>query len=92
VLTAVIFRAPSLQGAWYVYEGLASFPDLRLTGSHPGLLAAFCALVVPPSHHAVSRMMGLPRAALAYAAAALVTYCLLEIGQGAPVNFIYFQF
>jgi hypothetical protein len=37
-------------------------------------------------------MMGLPRAWVAYAAAAVVTYCLLEIGQGASVNFIYFQF
>ena len=92
LITAIIFRAPTLQAAWCVYEGLASFPDLKLTGAHPGLLAAFCAVVVPPSHQAVTRMMGLPRAWVAYAAAAVVTYCLLEIGQGASVNFIYFQF
>jgi hypothetical protein len=33
-----------------------------------------------------------PHPALAAAGAVLALYCLLEVGQGALVSFIYFQF
>jgi len=92
LVTAVIFRAPTIDAAWHVLASLPAPPGLELTGSHPGLLAAFCAIIVPASHRIVSLAMKTPRASIAYGAAVLGAYCLLEIGQGAPINFIYFQF
>jgi alginate O-acetyltransferase complex protein AlgI len=91
MLTAVIFRATSLTAAWHIFEGLGTLP-MRLAGGGAFALAAFCAIALPPSHEIISRMTKWPLAAIAYGLAAASTYCLLEIGQGEPLNFIYFQF
>jgi D-alanyl-lipoteichoic acid acyltransferase DltB (MBOAT superfamily) len=92
MLTAVVFRAPTLEAAWHIFEGLAILPGSDLAGRNALITAAFCAIVLPPSHEIVSRLMARPCPAVAYGMAALAAFCLLELGQGISVNFIYFQF
>ena len=53
--------------------------------------AALVSALVPSAHELKDRLTR-PRPAFAAGGAALAVYCLLEVGQGAPVNFIYFQF
>jgi hypothetical protein len=50
------------------------------------------ASVLIPSTHEIRDMRPMPWPALAAGAAALASFCLLEVGNGAPLNFIYFQF
>lgn len=56
------------------------------------LIAAALASVLIPSAHEIKDGLLRPHPALAAGGALLAVYCLLEAGQGAPVNFIYFQF
>jgi D-alanyl-lipoteichoic acid acyltransferase DltB (MBOAT superfamily) len=92
VLTVVIFRAPSLEAAWHVFEGLAVWPAAVPSGLRSLIAAMFCAFVLPASHEIVNRLTERPRASVAVAAAIVAAFCVLEVGSGAPVNFIYFQF
>jgi hypothetical protein len=55
------------------------------------LIAAAVSALVPSAHELKDRWLG-PSPVLALAAAALAAYCILQVGQGAPLNFIYFQF
>jgi hypothetical protein len=55
------------------------------------LVAALVSTLVPSAHELRDRMLT-PRPAFAIAAAVLAVFCVLEVGRGAPVNFIYFQF
>ena len=91
-LTAVMFRAPSMEAAWHIWTGLATLPAHGLPGASAIAAAAACAIVLPPSHVLVSRSMTWPGRVLAIGTASLAAYCLLELGQDTPVNFIYFQF
>jgi hypothetical protein len=45
-----------------------------------------------PSAHEIRNMRPLPWPAIAVGAAALAGFCVLEVGNGPPLNFIYFQF
>jgi D-alanyl-lipoteichoic acid acyltransferase DltB (MBOAT superfamily) len=92
VLTGVFFRAPSLDAAWHIFQGLAIWPSGAPSGARILLAAMFCAIVLPPSHEIVSRLTGKPRSGVAVATAMAAAFCVLEVGRGAPVNFIYFQF
>jgi hypothetical protein len=92
VVTGVFFRAPSLEVAWHIFQGLAVWPVTAPPGLRILIVAMFCAIVLPPSHEIVSRMTERPRAGVAVAAAMVAAFCVLEVGRGAPVNFIYFQF
>jgi hypothetical protein len=58
-----------------------------------GLLAAAAAAstILPSAHELKDRLLK-PRPAIAWALGALAAYCVLEVGRGAPLNFIYFQF
>jgi len=89
----VIFRAASF--------GVAGSMLMALSGAggsggalHPvGLLiVAAAASALIPSAHEIINGVKKPRPALAAAGAVLALYCLLEVGEGAPVIFIYFQF
>jgi alginate O-acetyltransferase complex protein AlgI len=89
----VIFRAATFGTAGSVLNSLAgvsgfggALQDMKL------LLVAAVASVLIPSAHEIKDGLLRPRPALAAGGAALAVYCLLEVGQGAPVNFIYFQF
>ena len=91
-LTAVMFRAPTLESAWHIWSGLAVLPSHDLTGANAIIATIFCAVVLPPTHEIIGRVMARPRPVIAYGTAALAAFCLLELGRGVPVNFIYFQF
>lgn len=92
MLTAVIFRAPTLAAAGHIFEGLTALPQQRVPGLTEFAIAAFCAVVLPPSHQIIARLMQRPRAIVAYGMAALAAVCLLQIGRGPPMEFIYFRF
>ena len=56
------------------------------------MVAAALAAALIPSAYEIKDRMTTPRPALAAGAAVLAAYCILEVGKGAPLNFIYFQF
>jgi hypothetical protein len=56
------------------------------------LVAAALAAALIPSAHEIKNALSNPRPAFAAGGAVLAVVCLLEVGRGAPVNFIYFQF
>ena len=91
-LTVVLFRAPSLEAAWNVFAGLAVWPASAPRGLPVLVVAMLCAFLLPASHDIVNRLTERPRAGVAFAAAVVAAFCVLEIGNGTPVNFIYFQF
>jgi alginate O-acetyltransferase complex protein AlgI len=89
----VMFRAASFPVAGSVVLSLVGVGGL---GGHIQeiklLIASALASALIPSAHEIIYGMKAPYPALAAGAAALAVYCLLEVGQGAPVSFIYFQF
>jgi hypothetical protein len=55
--------------------------------------SALVSALVPSAHEIRDRLEKMtPQPWFAAAAASLSIYCVLEVGRGAPVNFIYFQF
>jgi alginate O-acetyltransferase complex protein AlgI len=89
----VVFRAASF--------GIANSILLSLTGAGGVggtlqdvklLIASALASTLIPSAHEIKNRLSNPHPVFAAAGAALAVYCLLEVGQGAPVSFIYFQF
>jgi alginate O-acetyltransferase complex protein AlgI len=93
----VLFRSTSftaaanLLGSLAGMNGMQGVPhDIKL------LLAAAAVSVLVPSAHEMKDKLALPRLrphpAFAGILAVLAVYCLLEVGAGAPVNFIYFRF
>ena len=92
ILTVVVFRAPTLEAAWHVFEGLAFWPTAKPNGRNLLIAAFLCATALPPSHEIVSHLTKRPRAIVACVTAVIAAFCVFELGKGAPVNFIYFQF
>jgi len=89
----VIFRAASFTVAASILTSLVggggfggALQEIKL------LIAAGLASALIPSAHEIINGLKNPHPVLAVGAAALAVYCLLEVGEGAPVNFIYFQF
>jgi len=89
----VIFRARSFAVAISVLMSLlgrggtvGNLQEIKL------LIAAALASALIPSAHEIIDGLKIPYPALAVGAAALAVFCLLEVGEGAPVSFIYFQF
>jgi D-alanyl-lipoteichoic acid acyltransferase DltB (MBOAT superfamily) len=93
LLTAVIFRAGSLEAARHIYQGLAILPNLELIGvATPIFIAAFVAFALPASQDIVTWINARPRTVFA-AALGLVTVALLvELGDRDAYEFVYFQF
>jgi alginate O-acetyltransferase complex protein AlgI len=89
----VLFRSSSFEAASTLLASLAGAGGVGGTLQSAKLLAA-AALVsaLVPSAHELKDKLCHPRPAFAAGGAVLAVYCLLEVGQGAPVNFIYFQF
>ncbi len=80
----VIFRASTFDAAGSILLSLAgaqgtggTFQEIKL------LAAAAMAAVLIPSAHELKDQLDKPRTAV---------ICVLEVGNGAPVNFIYFRF
>ena len=89
----VIFRASSFGTAGSMLMSLSgaggfggALQEIKL------LVVAALASALIPSAHEIKDSLLRPHPALAAGGAALAVYCLLDVGQGAPVNFIYFQF
>ena len=89
----VVFRAADFGAARTLLASLAgaggaigSLHDVKL------LIVAALACALIPSAHEIKDGLLTPRPVYAVVAAVLAIYCLLEVGEGAPVNFIYFRF
>lgn len=89
----VVFRAASFGTAGSILLSLAGANGFAgvLEGGRLLAAAALASALIPSAHEILKGLRN-PHPALAAAGAALAVYCLLEVGQGAPVNFIYFQF
>jgi len=89
----VLFRAASFAVAGSIVLSLVGaggfaghLQEIKLL-----IVSALASALIPSAHQII---LGLkrPTPILAGGGALLAVYCLLEVGQGAPVNFIYFQF
>jgi hypothetical protein len=89
----VLFRAADFGAAASILASLAGFNGTGGVFREPGLIAA-AALVAAlvPSAHEIKDGLRWPHPALAAAAAVLAAYCVLEVGRGPPLSFIYFRF
>ncbi len=89
----VVFRAADFASAASILASLAGAQGFGGTLGSPGLMiaAALVSALVPSAHDIKNRYLQ-PWPALATAAGALAVYCALEVGQGPPLNFIYFRF
>jgi D-alanyl-lipoteichoic acid acyltransferase DltB (MBOAT superfamily) len=89
----VLFRASDFTVAFGVLGSLAGVHGFSgALGSVKMIAAAALASALIPSAHEIKDRFLVPHPALAAAAALLALVCVLEVGKGAPVNFIYFQF
>ena len=89
----VLFRAADFHTAASMIGSLIGEGSFSGRLHTPGLIAvAALASVLIPSTHEIRDMRPMPWPALAAGAAALAGFCLLEVGNGPPLNFIYFQF
>ena len=89
----VLFRASDFSVAASILvsmSGAYGFAGSLQAGVLLATAAAVSALV--PSAHEIKDWEFRPHPAFAAMAAALALFCVLEVGRGAPVNFIYFQF
>jgi alginate O-acetyltransferase complex protein AlgI len=89
----VLFRAADFQTAAAILDALIGGAGFHGALQDPGLIA-IAALIsaVVPSAHEIKNMRPMPWPAIAVGAAALAGFCVLEVGNGPPLNFIYFQF
>ena len=93
VLSAVIFRAGSLEAIWRIYEGLAILPNLdRLARGAPVWIATACALLLPASQDIVAKLNERPRTLIAVVLGLVVVAVLVELGDRDAYEFVYFQF
>jgi hypothetical protein len=89
----VLFRAADFHTAASVLYSLVGGGGFGGRIQSIGLLiAAALVSVMVPSAHEIKDMRPLPWPAIAVTAAALAGFCVLEVGNGPPLNFIYFQF
>ncbi len=93
ILGWVIFRADSFTTATSVMASLVGANGLSgpLTDVKPIVLAALASVLIPSAHEIRDQLLQ-PNPVWAATGALLAIYCVLEVGKGAPVNFIYFQF
>lgn len=93
ILGWVIFRADSFTTATSVMASLVGAHGFSgpLTSVKPIALAALASVLIPSAHEIRDRLLQ-PNPVWAVTGALLAIYCMLDVGKGAPVNFIYFQF
>lgn len=89
----VVFRAASFATAGSMLTSLAGGGGLGGSLQEGKLLlaAALASAAIPSAHEIINGPKD-SHPAVAAAAAVLVVYCLVKVGEGAPSNFIYFQF
>jgi alginate O-acetyltransferase complex protein AlgI len=89
----VLFRAADFRSAASILFALVGGEGFGGTVQNPGLIAvAALVSVVVPSAHEIRNMHPMPWPAIAIGAAVLAGFCVLEVGNGPPLNFVYFQF
>ena len=89
----VVFRAVDFSTAASILASLVGAHGFGGVLGSPGLMiAAALVSALIPSAHEIKDIYLRPWPALAAAAGATAVYCMLEVGQGPPLNFIYFQF
>lgn len=89
----VIFRATNFASAGSVLLSLAGMNGFSSALAEAKLIAiAALASAVIPSAHQMKDYLMRPVPVVAIATALLAAFCVFEVGKGAPVNFIYFQF
>jgi alginate O-acetyltransferase complex protein AlgI len=89
----VLFRASDFSVAASILSSMSGANGFAgsLQASFLLAVAAIMSGLVPSAHE-IKDWEIRPHPAFAAAAAALAAFCVLEVGRGAPVNFIYFQF
>ena len=95
LLTAILFRAGTLDAALRLYQGLATAPQLFWLGglriSVPAVAGVAYAALMPASHVLCERLNDRPRFIVAAALGVVGTAILFQLGKEAH-DFIYFQF
>jgi D-alanyl-lipoteichoic acid acyltransferase DltB (MBOAT superfamily) len=89
----VVFRASGFGTAGAILGSLAGLNGLGGTLAHAPLIAvaALASALIPSAHEMKDRLLR-PMPVIAVVTALLAAFCVFEVGKGAPVNFIYFQF
>jgi len=89
----VLFRASGFAVAGSILSSLVGVSGFGGKIQHVALLiaASLTSVLVPSAHEMKDRLLK-PIPALAVGAAILAAICVLEVGKGAPLTFIYFQF
>lgn len=96
----VVFRASDFASAAGLFASMTGwsgmkgvfFPGFRTTEAAALIGAAALVSALVPSAHEMMERLRQPRRALAVGAAVLAAVCVLEVGAGQPLTFIYFQF
>jgi alginate O-acetyltransferase complex protein AlgI len=92
----VLFRASGFDAAGSMLVSLTGwhgFGGATLREAGPIVLGALASVLIPSAHEMKDWLLRpKPIPAIAVAAALLAIVCVFEVGRGAPVNFIYFQF
>ncbi len=89
----VLFRAADFHTAASILYSLAGGAGFSGGVRNAGLIAiAAVVAVAVPSAHEITNLRPMPWPAVAIGAALLAGGCVLEVGNGPMVNFIYFQF
>ena len=89
----VLFRAASFETAGLILASMSgvlgvtgALAEWKLMG-----IAALVSVAVPSAHELIARNSW-PQPVYAVAFALIAAFCVFEVGKGAPVQFIYFQF
>jgi alginate O-acetyltransferase complex protein AlgI len=89
----VLFRAADFGAAASLLASLGGLNGLGGAFRDGGLIVAGAlACVLIPSAHEIKDGFDRPYPAFAAAAALLAAFCVLEVGRGPPLSFIYFRF
>jgi alginate O-acetyltransferase complex protein AlgI len=89
----VLFRAADFHTAAAILYVLAGGSGFEGGLKNAGLITiAMAVAALMPSAHEIMKMRPMPWPAIAAGAAVLAGVCVLEVGNGPTLNFIYFQF
>ena len=91
LVTAILFRAASVEAALNVYRGLLVTPASD-SFWQTFAIAAFCAIVLPPSHAICRWLNEQPRMAFAGLLGIVSAILLVQLGGEQAHEFVYFQF
>ena len=88
-----LFRADSFTVAGSILASLSGLHGIGVGLGEAKLLAAGAlASTLLPSAHELNDKFLKPRPLVFAGLGLLAAYCILEVGRGPPLNFIYFQF